>query len=137
MNRISYIGAIIILTVVFTAPFSLAGKTVTAWGTLQIEGHALGFNVTGATITLQCAPNPVIKGFHKKFEFSNVPTGVPCQLIIQIQSPTTGGNVEYRASYKFNKAPLVAGLRGKKVSGYLGDFLYNIQENKIKNTTRY
>ncbi len=115
----------------------LAAGTVTAWGTLQIEGHALGFNVTGAKIILQGAPSPVLQGVRNKFEFHNVPTETPCQLIIEIQSPTTGETVSYRAAYKFSKAPLLAGARGKKASGYLGDFVYVLQSSQIKCNNRY
>ena len=120
-----------------STPFSVASETVTAWGTPKIEHHALGFNVTGAEIILQGAPKPVQTGVWNKFEFHGVPTGVPCQLTIRIKSPTTGETVEYRASYKFHKAPVLAGFRGRRASGYMGDFLYDLSANRIRYTSRY
>ena len=52
--------------IAFINQSAIAGSTVTAWGTLKIEGHAMGFNVTGATITLDCAPTSVKHGVKNK-----------------------------------------------------------------------
>ncbi len=119
------------ISILSLSSLCMAGDTITAWGTIKIEGHALGLNVTGAQITLECAPNPVTNIAWNKFSFNNVPTEEGCPLTIEIRSPTTGQNIIYRSSYKFRKAPFLAGVRGKKASGYLGDFLFNLTKNKI------
>ena len=128
------ITSIVIFLIVSTAH---AADTVTAWGTLEIKGHALGANVTGAEISLSCAPQSVKRGVWNKFEFHNVACESGCQLTIKLQSPTTGETVTYSASYKFHKPSVLGGHRGKKAAGYLGDFLYDISCNRITYTSRY
>lgn len=116
---------------------ALAGDTITAWGTIKVKDHAFGANVTGAKISLSCAPRSLINGVWNKFEFDGVPCEQGCTLKIEIRSPTTGQTVTYVSSYRFHKPPTLGGHRGTEAAGYLGDFLYDIPSSQILHTSRY
>jgi len=114
----------------FTAATSYGASNVNAWGDIDIENNpGIPIGSLEGAISLSCAPNPRVRFFSGKFQFSNVPTNVPCNFEISVNTPAGWAN--YRSTYKFTPAGFLAGHDGRKAAGQMGKFVVNLRNATI------
>jgi hypothetical protein len=137
MKRFSMVVCFLSISAILATSCFADSETITAWGTVQIEGFALGMNNCRACVELSCAPQPVQHNVWHQFEFKDLPCDTRGELVIKIPNPSTEEPVTYHAAYTFRSPERQDEIKSGKIAGYLGDFLYNPVDNTIRRESRY